>query len=179
MKTVSKEDKRKWGSYEDRKDSFDDDGDISAFVSMAKNNPKLREFIASFIKGGNYNFISKPYGDYDVDFALVDGEEVIATFDVERWNAWNPDWPSFYKYISFLDRKVKFLNNPMPFFMCFMNYPRTKTLIVEKDAIKKYRSVDKNFANHHVTDKIKKIPFHEGSLFGSDFSEKEKSLWQR
>ena len=34
-----------WGSYEDRKNSYDDDSDLNIFIEMVKTNGALRSYI--------------------------------------------------------------------------------------------------------------------------------------
>lgn len=166
--------KTAWGSYKDRDNSFDDDKDIELFVSLVQTNPQLQNYLP---KG---NFRPKPNGTYGVDLGLFSEQnELVATIDIERWSAWDKDWPPFYRYIHFLGRKEKFLNQyDKPFFMAFLNYSRDKVIMIDKNSINRYPTIDKYFKNKGVTDRVRALAMKEGYIFGNNITPREKELFQ-
>ena len=177
--TVTKAHKAAWGSYTDRKNSYDDDADINAFIQLCKNNSNLHQYLSSFMPKQKMVFKPKKDGMYGVDLSITtkDGK-VCATIDIERWSQWNEDWPSYYRHIHFLGRKEKFLNQyNTPFFMAFMNYSRTKVLMISEQDIRKYPTIDKYFKHKKVTDRVKELPMSEGHVYGEGITNREKSLF--
>ena len=177
--TVTKAHKTAWGSYTDRKNSYDDDADINAFIQLCKNDPDLHQYLSSYLPKKSLRFKPKMNGKYGVDLSITteDGT-VCATIDIERWSQWNEDWPSYYRYIHFLGRKEKFLNQyNVPFFMAFMNYSRTKVLMISEQDIRKYPTIDKYFKHKRVTDRVKELPMSEGYVYGEGITDREKSLF--
>jgi hypothetical protein len=103
----------------------------------------------------------------------------VATIDIERWSAWQDNWPAYYKHIHFLGRKEKFLNqHAVPFFMAFLNFQRNKVLMIEETDIRKQPTIDKFFKYKGVTDRVREIPMTEGHLFGHSITDTERGLFQ-
>ena len=169
--------KNTWGNYKDRTDSFDDKQDLKIFASIVSNTSKLKEYLVSRTTNNPDTFRLHPHGQYGVDMALIDDKNnELATFDIERWSEWKDDWPSFYKHIHFLGRKEKFLQDN--FFMVYMNYNRTKVIIVDNDTITQYPTINKQFKAKRVMDKVKEIPMNVGRVFGMNITDREKELFQ-
>lgn len=186
MTQVSKQQIKQWGSFSDRKDSFDDEEDINKFVEMVGKSDALIQYLINFIKRGDYTWSfhpdrtdDDPEGKYGVDLALVEKgtNKRIANFDLERRGEWKSDWPAFYKAIHFLGRKEKFLDKGVPFFMCYLNYNRDRVLVLEEGDIVKYPTINKHFSNGNVDDSVKRIPLSLGTIFGK-YSKKESTLFQ-
>lgn len=179
MEHVSSKDINRWGSYKDRQNSFDDVDDLVAFAEMCVSNPKLNEYIKSYFPEPGLSITPKPDGDKGVDLGIVNsGKEIIGTVDVERWSAWDSEWPSFYKWIHFLGRKDKFLRaSDQPFFMAYLNYSQNKVLIVDKDTLLQFPTKEKLFQAKGVVDKVKEIPMYLGRIFGEHLTEMEQSLF--
>lgn len=177
MNHVTKEDKNRWGSYSDRKNSFDDGEDIYRFADLVNEQKPLREYLRSYIGEGDCGWVEKPDGDYGVDLALYKDNVRVANFDLERWSQWKEEWPSFYKHLTFLGRKEKFLHQEVPFFMCWMSFNRDRVLVVDEQTILCYPTIDKHFRNHDVIDKIKNIPMKKGYIFGN-YTRIEKNLFK-
>ena len=92
---ITKAHKTAWGSYSDRRNSFDDDEDVSRFIKMVHADESLKSYLKSFLPKGTFSFKPKPYGQYGVDLALFSEQGApVATVDIERWSAWNKDWPA-------------------------------------------------------------------------------------
>jgi len=179
--TVTKAHKNAWGSYSDRKNSFDDDDDIRALIQLCRTDLNLREYLSSKLPKERLLFKPKMNGKYGVDLSIITEKDrkVCATIDVERWSAWDADWPSYYRYLHFLGRKEKFLNQyDAPFFMAFMNYSRTKVLMVSEQDIRKYPTIEKYFKHKRLTDKVKELPMSEGYIYGDGITKREKGLFQ-
>jgi hypothetical protein len=173
-----------WGGYEDRVDSFDDDEDCARFIALLKESSGLAEYVKSFLPlQSTFSIKTKPNGRYGVDMGVFKGchetTEPVATIDIERWSAWNEDWPSFYKHIHFLGRKDKFLNryDDKPFFMAYFNYSRDKIILVSKESILKYPTEDKYFSHKKVVDRVRVLPMHEGHIFGKNITSTEEELF--
>ena len=176
---ITKAHKTAWGSYGDRKNSFDDDEDIKRFIGMIHRNESLKSYLKTFLPKGTFSFKPKPHGQYGVDLGLFSEHGTpVATIDIERWSAWNEDWPSYYKHIHFLGRKEKFLNqHDAPFFMAFMNFSRTKVLMISQDDIIKHPTIDKFFKHKGVTDRVRELKMSEGYLFGEHITDREEGLF--
>lgn len=170
-----------WGSYSDRKDSFDDTSDLIVFAQMCIDNPNLNKFIKSRVLNthSGHKIKSKPFGDMGVDLGIYDGSGLlVATLDVERWSAWDQEWPSYYKWIHFLGRKDKFLNQyAVPFFMAYLNYSKNKVIVLDQGTLSKYETRSKYFQGKGMWDDVKEIPISEGNLFGKGFTMREMSLF--
>jgi hypothetical protein len=176
IQQVSRIHKNTWGNYKDRTDSFDDTTDLKMFATMVSNTPKLKEYLVSRTSNRPDTFRLHPYGQYGVDMALLDKDKKeIATFDIERWSEWKDDWPPHYKWIHFLGRKEKFLQDN--FYMVYMNYNRTKVIIVDNDTITQYPTINKQFKAKRVMDRVKEIPMNVGRIFGRDITDREKQLF--
>ena len=178
MTQVTKQDIGQWGNqFRDRQDEFDDKSDIGAFIQHFKNNNKLRKYIESYLPDDlEYRLVKHPDGKYRIDVALVDktGKKHLL-IDLERWKQWDIDWPAKYKYISFLERKSHFLEEPIPFLMVFISNRRNKILIVDKESIKKYNMVNKPFKDWgNKIDKVRQLKFSEGNLFGTNLTAIER-----
>ena len=181
MKRVDKNDKKEWGSrLPDRRDSFDDDNDIKEFKKLCHDNPDMSDYIRKFVPEGEYKWISKPNGKYGIDIALVNrrnGKQVLLV-DLERWNYWKNDWPSYYKYVHFLGRKDHFLNSDKPFLIVYLSYDASKVILVDKDTLKKYRTESKYFKVKKRWDLVKVLPMSEGHIFGKNLTTTEINNFQ-
>ena len=168
MTYITKSDINQFGSYTDRKDHFDDDREVEVMINFLtevyENDPSVR------IK-------SKPLGTYDVDLGVYWKNKLIVGVDVERWSAWTNDWPSFYSHVSFLGRKEKFIRNGMDFIMAYFNYDLSKVILLDKQAILKYPTIDRHTKGK--VDRIKKISFDDAKLYGSNLTDREKSLFKK
>jgi hypothetical protein len=162
---------KQWGSFSDRKDSFDDKDDLVCFIGESQENDKLDKFLKRQMTGVDWNDLvwkKHPFGVIDIDLAVWNKKtnEPEMVFDLERWSAWNPDWPAYYKHISFLERKSKYLNRfDVPFFMVYSNNVRTKFLMVEDIIIERYNPMTSTFRVKNVQDRIRKINLDKGRLF--------------
>jgi hypothetical protein len=164
---ITKKDINSLGVFSDRKDNFDDDMEISAFIKFAKK----------FYKE-NYEIRSKPFGDYNVDIGIYRDNVLISTVDVERWRHWDEDWPNNYRYISFLGRKEKFLKRPEDFAMVYFNKSLDKLLVSTKKDIIKYPTQEKYFSRLKKSDLIRQIPFDCGRLYGKNLTDMEKQIFK-
>ena len=170
-----------WGSYEDRKNSYDDDSDLNIFAEMLKTNKALRSYIkrhTGLCQWQNGGLQTKPNGPYGVDMGVYDEEKNhIANLDVERWDKWDDDWPAFYRHISFLTRKLKFVEEDKQFFMAYLNRSRNKVLMITKESFPFHDNKVVYFKNGFKENK-KEIPFDYGTIFGGEnITEKEKELF--
>lgn len=162
---ITKTDIGNFGSFSDRTNSFDDQKEIDVISKFLKtrqdNSDQIKE---------------KPFGKYDVDLGVFDSEgDLIYAVDVERWSSWDEDWPSNYRYISFLQRKEKFLKYDQ-FVMIFFNYSLTKFIRIRKEDILNYSPTSRYTKGK--TDYIRKIPFECGKLYGKGLTDREKSIFQ-
>ena len=62
--------------------------------------------------------------------------------------------------------------------MAFMNYDRTKVLMISEQDIRKYPTIDKYFKHKRVTDRVKELPMSSGHLFGKNITLRERNLFQ-
>jgi len=170
-----------WGSYEDRKNSYDDDQDLKIFIEMVKTNGALRSYIKRHTDLDQFTdqaaLKTKPNGLYGVDMGVYDERKNhIANLDVERWDKWDDDWPAFYRHISFLTRKLKFVEEDKQFFMAYLNRSRNKVLMITKESFPFHDNKVVYFKNGFKENK-KEIPFDYGTIFGENITEKEKELF--
>jgi len=177
---ITRAHKTAWGSYNDRRNSFDDDSDIKTFIQLIHKNDHLRSYLKRFLPKGTFSFKPKPHGQYGVDLGLFSEQgHIVTTIDIERWSAWNEDWPNYYKHIHFLGRKEKFLEqHDAPFFMAFLNYKRDKVLMIGEEDIRKQPTIDKFFKYKGVTDRVRELPMREGHLFGHTITDTERGIFQ-
>ena len=176
---VTKEHRTKWGSYNDRKNSFDDKKDIETFFNMIQKDESLKKYITSFLPETPDHLRKHPNGKYGVDIGIVCKNNIIGTIDIERWKSWNPEWPDYYKHIHFLARKEKFLKQSnKPFFMANMNFDRTKVLMISRNDIEKYPTIEKYFHHKGVSDIVRELKISDGVLFGEGITEKERSIFK-
>ena len=167
-----------WGNYSDRRNSYDDNEDIRQFIKLVSTNEHLSSYLKQYVNTGDYKFVPKPDGEYGVDLSLQDkSNNIVLTIDIERWSQWNQDWPEYYKHIHFLGRKEKFLKRETPFFMGFMNYHRTKVLMISKKDIQKYPTIEKFFKHKQVSDKVRELSMKDGYVFGDGLTEREKNVF--
>lgn len=164
MNLITSKDIKKFGSYKDRHDSFDDELELDIISNFLKDKCNDLDQIRK-----------KPYGKYDVDLGVFDKENNLKfVVDVERWSVWKSDWPSNYRYLSFLERKEKFLkyNN---FVMVFFNHDLTKFVRIKKEDILNVSPV-KRFTQGKY-DFVRKIPFEYGKMYGTNFGELEQTIF--
>ena len=154
-------------NFTDRKNRWDDSKDLIHFASFVKNSYKHP-----------CEVIEKPFGECDVDIGIKVNGKMVYIVDVERSNVWDDDWPSSFRYVSFLHRRDKYLKRKENFFMAYFNTSFNKLLLVSKEDIVKYPYVKKVFYNHgRKVDIIKKIPFRCARLFGNNLTDREKQLF--
>jgi len=177
MQNVTKKHRSQWGSYKDRKNSFDDSKDIYRFAELVNQYSSVRNYIRSYIGGGDCGWVEKPDGDYGVDLALYRNGVRSANFDIERWSQWKSEWPHYYNYLQFLGRKEKFLGKEVPFFMCFMNFNRDRFALVDEKTIRSYPTIEKEFVHKNVKDRVKEISMSDGYIFGN-YSDHESELFK-
>ena len=166
MTYITKEDINKFGSYTDRRNHFDDELDVDAFIA----------FLKTIYIDGNVEYRKKPFGEYGVDLGVYVNGKLSFTVDVERWSAWENEWPHFYSHVSFLGRKEKFLKRKENFVMVNFNYNRTKFICIDKKDIVKYPTIDRHTKGK--LDKVRKISFDDARLYGLELTEREKSLFK-
>ena len=166
---VTQQQKKEWGSYEDRKDSYDDKKDIESFISMVESNSTIQRALNNRLPKSliSYEWKQHPHGQYGADFGLmdIDTKDIAMSFDVERWSAWGEEWPSYYQWIHFLGRKDHFLDSSKPFMMVYLNYPKTQCCMLDKETLAAYPTKDKYFAYKKCWDRVKEIPIREGMFF--------------
>ena len=164
MNLIDSQDIKKFGSYEDRENCFDDKKEILVTCNFLKG------------KCDSYHKVKeKPFGIYGVDLGVFDSQNKLKfAVDVERWSLWKEDWPENYKYLSFLNRKEKFLNHDN-FVMIYFNYNLTKFVRIKKSDILKFSPVKRYTQGKY--DFIRKIPFECGKMYGTGFGEREKSIF--
>lgn len=169
----------KWGSYNDRNNSFDDREDIKTFFDMVNKDESLKKYLTSFLPETPDHLRPHPNGKYGVDIGIVCKGEIIGTIDIERWREWNPNWPDYYKHIHFLARKEKFLKqSDKPFFMANMNFNRTKVLMISRNDIEQYPTKEKYFHRKGVSDMVRELKISDGVIFGEGITEKERSIFK-
>jgi len=81
MTFINKTDIKKFGTFTDRKNSFDDDLDIETFI----------KFLKIAYDDQNAEFVSKPFGIYSVDIGVYVDGKLKLTVDVERWKSWDSE----------------------------------------------------------------------------------------
>ena len=156
---------REYGTFTDRTDSFDDRKELKIFTAfLQEKNP------SSVI-------VVKPYGPYGVDLGMFDEKEnVKITFDLERCKAWGDDWPEYWQSLSFLARKDKHLVYPN-FGMVWFNCAMTKFVIAWKEDIEQFPVSVRTFKGKTQTDRVRKVDFQYGTLFGPSFAPRETKLF--
>jgi len=167
MTFINKTDIKKFGTFTDRKNSFDDDLDIETFI----------KFLKIAYDDQNAEFVSKPFGIYNVDIGVYVDGKLKLTVDVERWKSWDSEWPSYYSHVSFLGRKEKFLTRKENFCMVYFNNTRDKFICVDKKDILKYPTVNRNVKGK--LDRVKIVSFDDARLYGADLTEREKTLFKK
>lgn len=166
MIDITSSDIRKFGSYSDRKDSYDDEKELLVACNFIKN-----------YSDPSFKIKQKPFSKYGIDIGVFDSDDNLKlAVDVERWRFWNNDWPENYKYISFLERKEKYLKEFDQFMMIYFNYSLNKLIIVKKENIIKF-SPEKRYTQGKY-DLIRKIPFEYGKMYGRQFGKREKSIFK-
>lgn len=176
---VGDNEKAKWGSqFSDRKDYFDDDNEIVEFIKYATTNQRLKKYIEGYLNVTEYKYVAKPKGTYDVDLGITDNDgNLLVSFDLERWSAWDSEFPSYYRCVSFLEKKARFITD-VPFLMVWLNKTKTKYLITDGDTIKKYKPIDKYFKFKNITDKIRELKHSDAYVFGDNLTNYEKSIFR-
>ena len=189
-----------WGSsFDDRKDSYDDSSDIQIFTQMVNHHhrdekdlmvqspPLLRTYFQKELnlclgEENSFRLQEKPNGPFGVDMSIEVNQQMVATLDLERSGPWDTEWPSYYRCISFLSRKEKFLNQykDLPFFMVYLNKSRNKVLIVNKKDILKFPTIGTRFKKGKGFGQGKKeIDYSCGNLFGSNTTLLEEKIFNK
>jgi hypothetical protein len=161
-------------NIDDRNGRYDDDKDITAFVSFMKCHQ------SSMGKNEeDVEYVSKPHGDYDVDLGVKKEGVLGCIFDLEMMVPWDKDWPDHYQHVSFLDRKVKFMKKPIPFIMVWINKQRNKFICADKETILKYPTKECNVKGK--IDRKKCISFSDCRLYAHNttLTEREKRIFPR
>jgi len=163
MKTVTKGTIEEYANLSGRNNSFDDDTEMGVFCRFLQNaRPDL-------------TVVPKPYGEKGVDVAYKDGDEYTCFFDLERCGTWKEDWPSNWRCLSFLDRKSRYLKYPQ-FGMVWFSNDLSRFVIAWKKDIIKY-PVSKRYLRNGEIDKVKKVDYSCGILYGSSFGKKEIEIF--
>ena len=160
---------REYASTNDRIDHFDDTREIHAFTAFLqhKYDPKT------------YHVVMKPEGPYGVDIGLFTTDGVLVCgFDLERCLSWDTDWPSYWRSLSFLERKKRYLDLPQ-FGMVWFNKSMTKCVVAWKEDILTAPVKTRTFAGRSYTDRVRLVPFSAGRLIGHQFAPRELKLFSR
>jgi len=164
---ISSTTKRAYGTFEDRRDAFDDTTELQVFRSYLKTH-----------YGASYTIVDKPYGMYAVDVGVFTATgQLHAAFDLERCKAWGADWPAYWKSLSFLARKDTYLQQYDTFGMVWFNHALTKFVLAWKDDILRFPVIQRTFARATYHDWVRAVEFNCGTLFGSDFGVRERSCF--
>ena len=172
MKTIAKDTIKNYGSFSDREDSFDDNKESKIFIKFLQKK-----------YGEKFDIIEKPFGKYDVDLGVfIKGAETSecnlkVAFDLERCKTWKDDWPSYWKCLSFLGRKDRYLRFA-EFGMVWFNQDLNKFVISWKEDIKKYPITQRKFKGKSYTDSVREISFDDGQLYGICFANLEKEKFK-
>ena len=148
--------------------SYNDDPEIEAFERF------LKAFCIS--KHGKYEYevIPKPFGEYDIDLVVrLNGVDQFYV-DVEVWKKWKDDWPWNYKNINFLERKYHFIQKyGDKFMMMYSNMNHDKFIMIKSKDIVNYPLVDVYIEEIQKWDKMRRLNFEDGILFGDNFGKIE------
>ena len=148
--------------------SYNDDPEIEAFERF------LKAFCIS--KHGKYEYevISKPFGEYGIDLVVrLNGVDQFYV-DVEVWKKWKDDWPWNYKNINFLERKYHFIQKyGDKFMMMYSNMNHDKFIMIKSKDIVNYPLVDVYIKEIQKWDKMRRLNFEDGILFGDNFGKIE------
>lgn len=165
MKTITKNTIKEYGTFDDRNDSFDDNNESKVFL----------KFLSSKYSD-SYRIVEKPFGKYGVDIGVYRDGELGCAFDLERCKTWKNDWPSNWRCLSFLDRKSKYLDYP-EFGMVWFDNSLSKFAIAWKKDILKFPVSNRHLPNGEI-DKVRKVDFKYGKLYGYNFGNNEKEKFQ-
>jgi len=205
MTQVTRQDKENFGKqFLDRKNSFDDDKENIVFQEFLKNtNSGVSEYLLKELnlpKGIKFKYEFKPTGERDMmqlplyyyRGATIDSkgepndkgidacfknqhDDIVCLIDFERLGAWGDDWPSNYMNISFLERKAKYCNHDVNFFIVYFNRDMTKLLIVNKKDIISSDMVNENIPKYNISDNKRKLPHDRGYIFGNNLTDRERN----
>lgn len=171
--STTKSQVKTWGEqFNDRSNSFDDEKEINIFIKTVGETKELQNYISKFLPNVSKNglvFQPHPHGKYGVDLGIRDksnGNKLVMVFDLERWSQWDNDFPTYYKYLSFLSRKNKFLQDDVPFIMVWQNKDCSKYLMVDDSIIRETPSEKVVFKSGY-TDSVRKIPLEKGTILGA------------
>ena len=165
MKTITQKQISHLGKMEDRKNQYDDSKEMKVFRNFCKKHGLI--------------LVDHPKGQKDVDCAVYDknGElQFYADLERSRKDKWNNDWPYYWSRVSFLQRKDRYIDKDDPFKMVWFNHQLTKIIVCKKEQILKYPI--ETFEYCGKIDIRRSIPFDETTLFGTGFSDREKSLFK-
>ena len=94
--------------------------------------------------------------------------------DVEVWKKWRDDWPWNYKNINFLERKYHFIDKYGDnFMMMYSNMNHDKFIMIKSEDIVKYPVLDVYIKEIQKYDKMRRLNFEDGILFGDNFGKIE------
>lgn len=152
-----------YAAFTDRTSSYDDDLELVRFTNFLQSQFPV------------YTVLIKPDGPYHVDIGVNDAQgNRVSSFDLERCQAWTDDWPAYWKSLSFLCRKDKYL--PLRnFHMVWWNASLSRCVIARGKDIANCPPTIRTFKNQSHTDRVRCIPFALGTLIGTDFRSRELS----
>lgn len=168
-KYLNREDKINFGeNIKGVGNNYNDDPEIEAFERF------LKAFCIS--KHGKYEYevIPKPFGEYGIDLVVrLNGVDQFYV-DVEVWKKWKDDWPWNYKNINFLERKYHFIEKyGDKFMMMYSNMNHDKFIMIKSKDIVNYPLVDVYIKEIQKWDKMRRLNFEDGILFGDNFGKIE------
>ena len=135
----------------------------------------LKSFCISKYKKYEYEVVPKPFGERGIDLVVRLNNVNQFYVDVEVWKKWEDDWPENYKNINFLERKRHFIDKyGDKFMMMYSNMNHNKFIMIKSKDIIKYPVVDVFISKINKYDKMRRLNFEDGILFGSGFGELEK-----
>ena len=167
MEILTKADIGNLGNYADRENSYDDNAEIDLVTKW-------------FSQYGGYTVRAKPYGSRGVDIAVYKEDKFLFYADLERYDYVN--WPEgFWKCHSFLIRKRRYLTDKpykgKNFKMIWVNKNLTKMIIASKPDIENSPFQSFDVENKRDPKGRIAVPLEKGHMFGTNFTEYEKKMF--
>ena len=155
------------------KNGYNDSFERNAFKRMVRsNNTELRNFIKTYCKldinDGPFKEIDDPLGLFKVDMGIVDKNgKIVCLVEVDVFNSWKSQWPSYYKWCHRLARKEKYwINTPYPYINITFSADHKNGIMTTREIEKDYPIKKKWFKMQKMWEEVREIPIPNAIKIG-------------
>ena len=149
--------------------SYEDHNERNALRHFLANCPDFQSFWRSYFGTlPNITLKEDPLGEFGVDLGIVNDKEhkIYGLIEVDVFNSWGEQFPSYYKKFHVLERKLKYFEGTnYKYLTCTFNNTHTQMACTTRENIEKchflYGVEDKYMTKINAYDRVVRCPLDE------------------